>query len=409
MTSRPARRPRRTPSWMPRPRPTLDATRVAGCRRTRRRDDRARRDRGAVARHPADHRDRATPTVSGRASWSPSTRGPEFVRASRRRRGRRRWPTIAERQRRTRQAGRGADRAGDDRRRRDDRRCSPTSRRWPDAAAAARRGRRLRAGADRGAVRRPAHRADRRRAGRRLPGASPSALGGKPITIRTWDIGGDKPLPFLPQAARRTRSSGERRASRVVPRVDPETAARPARSRSAGPLAETPVQVMFPMVTTADEVAGRSGSCDRAAGGSRARTGSRSGSWSRSRRRRWRIDLARRRARLRQHRHQRPHPVHDRRRPRQRRRRRPGRLARPGRPAADRPRLPAAPDGVEVAVCGDLASRPEATALLLGLGVDELSCTPPQVPEIKAAVAYGPTWRRRGLLAAKVLDARRPG
>jgi phosphocarrier protein FPr len=41
---------------------------------------------------------------------------------------------------------------------------------------------------------------------------------------------------------------------------------------------------------------------------------------------------------------------------------------------------------VAVAVCGDLASSPVAVPLLLGLGVDELSCTPPKVPEVKAAV-----------------------
>ena len=44
------------------------------------------------------------------------------------------------------------------------------------------------------------------------------------------------------------------------------------------------------------------------------------------------------------------------------------------------------PPGVTVAVCGDLASRPEVVPLLLGLGVQELSCAPPMVPEIKAAV-----------------------
>jgi phosphocarrier protein FPr len=44
------------------------------------------------------------------------------------------------------------------------------------------------------------------------------------------------------------------------------------------------------------------------------------------------------------------------------------------------------PEGVTVAVCGDLASRPEAVPLLLGLGVDELSCVPAMVPEVKAAV-----------------------
>ncbi|MDX6262430.1 MAG: multiphosphoryl transfer protein, partial [Kribbellaceae bacterium] len=42
------------------------------------------------------------------------------------------------------------------------------------------------------------------------------------------------------------------------------------------------------------------------------------------------------------------------------------------------------PDGVEVAVCGDLASDPDAAVVLAGLGVHELSAVGPQVPTIKA-------------------------
>ena len=57
------------------------------------------------------------------------------------------------------------------------------------------------------------------------------------------------------------------------------------------------------------------------------------------------------------------------------------------------------PEGVEVAVCGDLASRPDVVPLLLGLGVDELSCTPPRVPEVKQAV------RGTNLSAARELAA----
>ena len=55
------------------------------------------------------------------------------------------------------------------------------------------------------------------------------------------------------------------------------------------------------------------------------------------------------------------------------------------------------PDGVTVAVCGDLASQPEAVPLLLGLGVQELSCAPPMVPEVKAAV------RRTEVASARAL------
>ncbi len=42
--------------------------------------------------------------------------------------------------------------------------------------------------------------------------------------------------------------------------------------------------------------------------------------------------------------------------------------------------------GRHVAVCGELAGDPQATALLIGLGVDELSCTPTALPRVRAAV-----------------------
>ena len=78
------------------------------------------------------------------------------------------------------------------------------------------------------------------------------ALKNRPITIRTWDIGGDKPLPFLPQAKEANPFLGERglRVFRRRPELlrDQLEAIRRVAT-------ETPVHVMFPMVTTADEVA----------------------------------------------------------------------------------------------------------------------------------------------------------
>ena len=47
------------------------------------------------------------------------------------------------------------------------------------------------------------------------------------------------------------------------------------------------------------------------------------------------------------------------------------------------------PDRVVVAVCGDLASKAELSALLVGLGVRELSAVAPSVPTVKAAVRAG--------------------
>jgi phosphocarrier protein FPr len=79
-----------------------------------------------------------------------------------------------------------------------------------------------------------------------------AALQGKPITIRTWDVGGDKPLPFLPQDREANPFLGERgiRVFRRRPELlrDQLQAIRQVAE-------ETPVHVMFPMVTTADEVA----------------------------------------------------------------------------------------------------------------------------------------------------------
>jgi phosphoenolpyruvate-protein kinase (PTS system EI component) len=43
--------------------------------------------------------------------------------------------------------------------------------------------------------------------------------------------------------------------------------------------------------------------------------------------------------------------------------------------------------GRHAAVCGGLASEPAAAALLVGLGVDELSAVPAVVPQVKARLA----------------------
>jgi phosphocarrier protein FPr len=43
--------------------------------------------------------------------------------------------------------------------------------------------------------------------------------------------------------------------------------------------------------------------------------------------------------------------------------------------------------GIRVGVCGELASSPLAIPILLGLGVDELSMNPAAIPEVKAAIS----------------------
>ncbi|WP_311136392.1 HPr family phosphocarrier protein [Kribbella pratensis] len=198
------------------------------------------------------------------------------------------------------------------------------------------------------------------------------ALGGKPITIRTWDIGGDKPLPFLPQDREANPFLGERglRVFRRRPELlrDQLEAIR----RTA---AETPVHVIFPMVTTADEVAWalqELGPRDGLEVGIMVEVPAaalRVGSLATE------LDFV-------------SIGTND---------------LTQYTTAADRTNAAVAPladgldpavlqlidhvvrnAGVRVAVCGDLASDPQAAVLLAALGVSELSAVGPQVPLVKA-------------------------
>jgi phosphotransferase system enzyme I (PtsI) len=54
-------------------------------------------------------------------------------------------------------------------------------------------------------------------------------------------------------------------------------------------------------------------------------------------------------------------------------------------------------NNISVSVCGEMAGEPIMTALLIGLGVEELSSSPPLVPQIKYMV------RRLKLTEAKTL------
>jgi phosphocarrier protein FPr len=42
--------------------------------------------------------------------------------------------------------------------------------------------------------------------------------------------------------------------------------------------------------------------------------------------------------------------------------------------------------GIWVGMCGELAGNPEATAILVGLGLDELSMSAPAIPAVKATI-----------------------
>jgi phosphocarrier protein FPr len=217
-----------------------------------------------------------------------------------------------------------------------------------------------------------------------------AALGGRPVTIRTWDVGGDKPLPFLPLPTEPNPFLGERglRVFRHRPELltdQLEAVCRVAR--------EVPVRVMFPMVTTAEEVEWALGLLAALDPPEGLEVG---------------IMVEVPAAALKVE-----HLVK-------------------GLDfvsigtndltqyvtAADRGNtaVSALADGLdpavlalirrvaeqveEVAVCGDLASDPDAAALLTGLGVTELSATAPQVPLVKARL-------RRTSLAAETARAGR--
>jgi phosphocarrier protein FPr len=223
-----------------------------------------------------------------------------------------------------------------------------------------------------------------------------AALGGQPMTIRTWDVGGDKPLRFLPQPMEANPFLGERglRLFRRQPEVLRE-------QLSAVCLAsrETPTKVMFPMVTTAEEV---TWALEQLRTAALSTTGDVPSSLEVG------IMIEVPAAALRA-----------------------GHLAATldfvsigtndltsYTTAAERGNAAVSTlaDGLEpavlqlighvcdvvadrvaVAVCGDLASNPAVSALLVGLGVRELSAVAPAVPSVKAAI------RRTDLAAARDL------
>jgi phosphocarrier protein FPr len=211
-----------------------------------------------------------------------------------------------------------------------------------------------------------------------------AAFAGSPITIRTWDVGGDKPLAYQPQPHEANPFLGERglRLSRRDPATLHDQLVAVCRAAQ-----ETAVKVMFPMVTTVAEVDWALGELERAA----AAVGGRPDTLqvgimievpAAALRSRWLADkldfvsigtndltqytLAAERGN--------------------------------GAVAALADSLDPAvlaliakvgaevPGHVEVAVCGDLASQPMATELLVGCGVHELSVVAPAVPGVKERV-----------------------
>src|SRR6185436_20102116 len=61
-------------------------------------------------------------------------------------------------------------------------------------------------------------------------------------------------------------------------------------------------------------------------------------------------------------------------------------------------------NGIWVGVCGELAGDPDAIPILLGLGVDELSMSPPSIPRAKEIVR-SQSFTESEKLAAKALES----
>lgn len=198
------------------------------------------------------------------------------------------------------------------------------------------------------------------------------ALGGRPITIRTWDVGGDKPLPFLPMPAEPNPFLGRRglRAFRDDPSLLVEQLQAVCRTAE-----RTAVKVMFPMVTTAEEVAWARSLLADAPDGLRVgvmvevpalavrvqqlTAGLDFVSIGTNDLTQYTTASDRGNAAV-------------------------AKLADALDPAVLELVARVAQRGPDAAVCGDLAGDPGAAVLLVGLGVRELSAVGPQVPMVKA-------------------------
>jgi len=209
------------------------------------------------------------------------------------------------------------------------------------------------------------------------------ALDGRRMTVRTWDVGADKPLGFWTQKAELNPFLGVRgirsfAADSTLLGDQLRAVCRVARDH--------PVRVMFPMVTTVSEVRWAVNLLDAAAeqeGGSRP-NGLEVGIMVEVPAAAIQIacmaaeldfvsigtnDLTQYTMAA-----ERGHPGVE-------------HLVDPVDPAVLRliqGVCADVPDRVEVAVCGGAASDPAAACLLVGLGVDELSATPVAVPRVKA-------------------------
>jgi len=228
------------------------------------------------------------------------------------------------------------------------------------------------------------------------------ALDGRPIVLRTLDVGGDKPLPYLPRPAEANPFLGVRGlrlALRCPTLLDDQLRAIVRTAR------DHPVRVMFPMVTVPDELAAARAALARAQeveGPAEIEVG---------------IMVEVPAAALTAHAFdvdffsigtndltqyvlaaERGNPQLT-------------ALSDPLHPAVLELVGRVCATGVPTAVCGELAADVRATALLVALGVRELSVAPPAVARVKHAVRTAATvdpqapepWTARGAEAIRAL------
>ena len=161
------------------------------------------------------------------------------------------------------------------------------------------------------------------------------AMDGRRITLRTLDVGGDKPLDYLPVAPEANPFLGVRgiRLALARPRILADQLTAIVRVAH-----DHPVDVMFPMIAAVDELTAARRALDEAVEAvGRGRPGRPAGrDHGRGPGRGAQGRRVRPARRLLLDRHQRPHPVHAGRRARQRPARRPRRRPRPRGPRADR-------------------------------------------------------------------------
>ena len=223
--------------------------------------------------------------------------------------------------------------------------------------------------------------------------AAAVALGGRPLTIRTLDVGADKPLPGIAQPPEPNPFLGVRGIRLGLERPDLLGSQLRAIARVA---ADHDVRILFPMISTVDELDAALAILDTATGDPSGRppTGvmievpsaallarhlaTRTSFLSIGTNDLTQYLLAADRGNDRVSANADPlHPA----------------VLRMIAETAEA----AAGCGIPAAVCGELAGDPDATALLLGLGVRELSMSAPAIPAVKDAV------RRTDLDAAATL------